>query len=393
MIPLGCATVGEKARVIGDKQFVPMTMFDSPEGSLDLEYGNCQWLYPHDEPTETLLAQPQYESAKPVYFAAKYGDAADNIHTMVVDESGGTGSGHDQVYIDVDNDNRIDGEKEQFDFNPDPETREDLLRVKMSVRVGATTIPYHFSFMAFPYTDENHPVEQIHANARNSGYYVGEAMIGGQSRKIALADLNSNGLFDDPEGEGGRFSGDRIFVDMDGDGEFHGEWEESFPYGGYTRIQREWYSFVATPDGTVVEVARVEPRLGTVATNQGCYLVLRSPSQAVSLDLFEGPDNAVVGTYKPAEVRLIVGPTLVHLRGVFPKEVAPVVVRPGKRTVCKLGGPITASIDVCSTDEPECLGLDLTTAGIGGERYRLLGGFEIQDERGDVVLSDEFEYG
>ena len=45
-----------------------------------------------NEPNEKLVSEPSYKSEKRVYYAARYGDAQDNIFTLVIDESRGTGS-------------------------------------------------------------------------------------------------------------------------------------------------------------------------------------------------------------------------------------------------------------------------------------------------------------
>ena len=82
---------GGLSALAGQGQSVEMEFFDSGSVSSMIGFGNCQWLYPLDEPNEPLVSEPEYASDKRVYYAARYGDAADNVHTLVIDESAGTG--------------------------------------------------------------------------------------------------------------------------------------------------------------------------------------------------------------------------------------------------------------------------------------------------------------
>jgi len=82
-----------------------MEMSTQDSNTLSLGFGSSQWLYPLDAPREKMAQEPKYKSARPVHYAAVLGDAADNVHTLVIDESGGTGKGYDTLYVDADNDN------------------------------------------------------------------------------------------------------------------------------------------------------------------------------------------------------------------------------------------------------------------------------------------------
>ncbi len=259
-----------------EKQTVTMELYEASDITDMTGFGNCQWLYPLDEPNETLLEQPEYKSDKLYYYAAKYGDAEDNIHTIVIDEIRGTGTGYNTVYIDLDNDNRIDPNNEKYSFQLGTTRKTIPIRIKLTVTAGGKKIPYYFSFSAFPYTDEKNPGNKIHANARNSSIFVGTAVFGNRQYKIAIADLNSNGLFNDVEK--GIFRGDRFFVDLDGDGKFKhssrtSKPEEGFPYSKYTHIEGKWYSVQATPDGTTIQIVPAQPQFGTVITQKNVETV------------------------------------------------------------------------------------------------------------------------
>jgi hypothetical protein len=289
----------------------------------------------------------------------------------------------------------------------------------LRVTAGGNTAPYWVNFSAFPYSDENHPLEKIHANLRNSSYYEGEANLFGKRRKIAIADLNSNGLFNDVEQ--GVFKGDRFFLDLDGDGEIqsHRELEESFPYGGHTQILDQWLSIAASPDGSRVEITRANPTLGKVEVPPRIsHAELISDTQPLYLEFMAGEDQAVTGTYSVQSVRLI-GSGAWRLPGTFPENPPSVTVREGQTTRLVLGEPLTVEAEAVEKDDQGNLDFCLAITGVGGERYRwtkprseppsdglfqsILGflsgsyggrpGFEIVGMDGKIITSQKFEYG
>jgi hypothetical protein len=375
-----------------------------------LGYGNCQWLYPLEAAPKKLLQEPKYQSRNPVYYAARYGDAKDNVFTFVLDESGGPGKGYDVLYVDANNDNRIDPEKERFKIRLSNRSNENPLRIRLLVTAGGVTAPYYVSFTAFPYSDEKHLVEKIHANLRNSSYYQGEAVLLGRRRKIAIADLDSNGLFNDVERS--LFHGDRFFVDLDDEG--HDQppvggggrrrQMESFPYGGYTRIAGTWYSMVASPDGSRVEITRARPAVGKIeAPPRISAATLSSPAQVLDLKFADGSDSAVAGTYRVQSVRLLAeneGPDGWTLSGSFGGREPELTVREGQTTRLEAGLPLTVEPQV-ALDEERTLRICLRISGAAGEIYRWSprrgssskAGFEILDPAGKSIASGEFEYG
>jgi hypothetical protein len=73
------------------QQVVTMQMVSQEDGAPRLGFGNCQWLKPHESSQEELHQEPEYRSEEPVYYAARYGDSMDPVHSFVLDESKGTG--------------------------------------------------------------------------------------------------------------------------------------------------------------------------------------------------------------------------------------------------------------------------------------------------------------
>jgi hypothetical protein len=202
------------------RQSVAMRLASQEGAVRKLGHGNCQWLELCDGPQERLLAEPKFKSTRPIYYAARYGEAKDSLYSMVLDESNGPGRGYDVLYVDANNDNRIDAAKERFPVRVGDLSQTGPIRICLRVCAGGVTAPYDVTLSAFEYCDAKFPIPGIHITLRDSSYYVGEAVFGGKTRKIAVADLNANGLFNDVEHE--PFQGDRFYVASDDGGQFYG---------------------------------------------------------------------------------------------------------------------------------------------------------------------------
>lgn len=383
-------------------QIIEMKTTDAP--TTDFGFGTCQWLYPLEAPKESLAAEPEYKSS-PVYYAAVYGDAEDNVFTFAIDESGGSGTGYDTVYVDSNNDNRIDPDKERCAFSMSSVRREDPIRLKIEVTSGGKKAPYWFNFTAFPYTDGKNPVEKIHANLRNSSYYTGEAVFDGKTLRVALADLNSNGLFNDPEVDG-TFKGDRFFIDLNDNDSFKDDrgWDASpgYPYGGYTKIAGRWYEIIASPDGSQVRIASAAPSLGLVeAPAVVASATLRSESQPCTLDFSAGPASGIAGAYRVRSITLRGG--FWQTTAWFPEGSRPAVtIREGETVKLDgVGPPLRIEPTVSRGEESGTLEIGLEVTGRAGEKYGWprgngLGvkpGIKVRDEAGHVIFSVNLEYG
>lgn len=398
---LPAASLWAQADANDDLQTVQMEFFDDPDISSMIHYGNCQWFYPFDQPKETLLKQPDYKSQKLTYYAARYGDAEDNIHTIVLDESQGTGSGYDTVYIDLDNDNQIDPENEKFSFQLGTTRSTIPVRVKLMVSAGGRKIPYAFNFSAFPYKDKNNPIEKVHANARESSIFVGQVHFEGKSCKIAIADLDSNGLFNDTEQ--GIFNGDRVFIDLDGNGKFDSNDDEAYPYARYTRIQEKWYSIQATPGGTSIQIAPAQPEIGTVtAPGIVTRVDLHSETQSQRLTFSDGSAQAIAGTYRLKNIQLTAidaDQSTWTIDGTYPSTQPQITITPETTVQLSDALPLQVSIEAAGKSPSDSVELKAAIIGnngvcFGAPRNNLPSGrFEIQDPQGTIVVSEKFEYG
>ena len=388
-----------------EPQTIEMTVYGGDDVTDLTGYGNCQWLYPLDEPNETLAGEPTYASGKPVYYRPCYGDASDNVYTLVIDESGGTGTGYDTVYADRNNDNRIDPETEKLAFVLGTTRHAEPVRIELTVSAGGKTIPYSFEFSAFPYKDDNHRVEKIHANCRNSSIVVGHAEFGGAKRRIAIADLNSNGRFNDTEQ--GVFRGDRVFIDFDGDGKFRGESEaqERFPYGRYTNVRGQWYTIVASAAGTRVDIAPAQPSLVKVKGPPGVSRVtLHSETQSQDVTFADGVAEAIAGTYRLAGMELSARDTQGKVwtcPGSFRDAAKEVTIEASTQTRLPEVLPLTVSIEAASKAPFDVIALTPKLASAGGGTFRFpqrdgrrpTGAFQIFDAAGEVISTGKFEYG
>jgi len=389
-----------------EKQVIQMTLQKRPlQGNDELDFGNCQWLVPFDQPQEKLEARPEFKSKKPIFYAAGFGDAPDNVFTLVIDESAGAGKGYDVVYVDTNNNNRLDPEKEQHRFVVGTPFRADPIYVEFQVSVGGKVASHFYHFAAFSYSDRNFKQQNVHATLRNGSYRVGEAFLAGRKRRVALADLDSNGLFNHPEAE--LFRGERFFVDLADLGlQDPGGRLASFPYSQYTLIAGRWYSIAATPDGTELTITTAQPRFGTVETAAGVVgATLRSANQTLALQFTNREARGIEGTYEvralSLEERTPLGEPC-RLQGRFLKKAPQMMIREGERAVLTAGYPLSLEIAASPGDKERTVALSLVLIGAGGESYSWTKQanrtaakprFSVLDAQGKAVGEGEFEYG
>lgn len=396
---LQAAVYAEQSLAPTSEQIVHMELYEGPDITKLTGYGNCQWLYPLDSPKEPLVAEPICSSHKVVYYAAVYGDADDNIYTIIIDESKGTGTGYDIAYVDSNNDNRIDTLTEKHSLEMSTIRQALPIRIKINVSAGEGIIPYYFSFKAFPYSDENNPVEKIHANCRNTSIFVGNAQFDGKMYKVALADLDTNGLFNDPEQ--GTFNGDRFFVDFNEDGSFS---SEGYPCGKYTNINGKWHSIVPRPDGTQITICPAQPEFTTFLANAVVKSIdLHSPQQSQKLNFDKGSATAITGRYNLALVELsaTTDGSPWRCRQFFRTQQPKITITTDKHTKLPAFLPLSAAIEPKDDPETKSIGLNVkittpcaATSGCPAPvNERPKGAFEIQDRKGNVIIADNFEYG
>ena len=401
--------VSAQAENPDNPQVVHLEPFHGPK-VIDLtHFGNCQWLSPRREPNEPLVSEPVYGSGKRVYYAARYGDAKDNTYTFVIDESAGADTGFNTLYADLNNDNRLDPENEKFALTLSGLTTKEARNVPitLSVSSGGKTFPYSFDFAAFRYSDREHPIEKIHATCRESSIMRGEAMFEDRRCKVALADLDSNGLFNNYEQ--GLFRGDRFFVDLDGNGTFQtgSGGEESFPYAQHAKIGSRWYTVEASPDGGTVQIRPSRPTFGIIKSPGSVKSVgLSSPKQFQSLEFKDGKVEALSGEYQVRDIALeMVGKdgqgwsTRGQYRSAGPK----ITIEPNREAMLNDVQPLTIQVAVLPASEANTIDLEprivdryggsFSTLRKDNQRHEPPARLVIKDFDGKQIADAALEYG
>jgi hypothetical protein len=179
----GAGGASARAENSGKPQVVHLTPFHGPNVIGVTHFGNCQWLYPLDEPNEMLVSEPAYGSKKRIYYAARYGDAKDNTYTVVIDESAGTGTGFNTLYADLNNDNRLDPNSEKFALALSGLTTREArnVRLTLSVSAGGKMMPYAFDFKAFKYESSKSPGRAGPCELPGFDHHDGRGAVRGQT--------------------------------------------------------------------------------------------------------------------------------------------------------------------------------------------------------------------
>lgn len=404
---LCCLVFPAAADDAGETQVIKMQLTNSR--SSDLGFGNCQWLYPFYQPPEKLAAEPEYLSDRPIYYTALFGDGIDRTFTMVIDESRGKGTGYDTVYVDRNNNNRIDDEGERLPFTMSSVGEDKPTRIAIELSAGGKLASYYVDFTAFSYFSGKRGKEEIHVNLRDSSYYSGEAVFAGKKYRIAIGDLDSNGLFNDMEME--IFEGDRFFVDLNGDGCFSndidGQLYNGYPYAGYTRIMGLWYAVAASPDGGRVEISSAAPPLGRIETSPlVASMELRSETLSCRLEFSNGLAEGIAGSFEVRSLTLKAidkeGRTW-ETTGRFPGDACPGVTIPVKGSVRLMCEKPILQIEpeISRKSDSDPLEIGLRISGTAGEIHqwkksnpcRVKPGYEVRDQSGSIIHETILEYG
>jgi len=343
------------------------------DGQREHGYGNSQWLNSHEASPEPEIEWPEFRSAAPVFFAAKYGDAEDNVHSMAIDDSGQEGKKYDILYADANNDNRIDPERERFEFQFGGSSDNKAARVKFMVTVGEVTSPYYASFSAFQLRRQAN--KSINATLRDSSYYVGEAEFAGKRLNVAVLDLNSNGMFNDPEPK--LFKGDRIGVDLDGNGHFSTFDDplktETFALSRYIQITGVWYTFLPSADGLSLKISEADPPLGKIEAHPHIQsMLIRSGTQTQNVLFSGGKAEAIVGAYEIEKIELA-SPKFNNLDwklvARFKNERPKIIVTKDQTLKLKRGEPFEVRLEIAPEKRGRSLLVTLQVLGQGGELY------------------------
>ena len=137
-------------------------------------------------PTEKLSAEPIYFSRVPQYADVRLGQGDDRIFTAVLDESRGTGSGYDTLYIDGNNNEDMTDDGGVSSIPGRQPKGVEFPVVELAVSYGVITHPYHVN----PHLSDRLCLTAV-------GYCKGKLRRGDNVVEVAVFDNTANGLFND----------------------------------------------------------------------------------------------------------------------------------------------------------------------------------------------------
>ena len=343
------------------------------------------------KPKVALAREPSYRSENPLYATVKFGKGADNRYAFVFDESRGTGTGYDLLYVDTDNDRDL----------AEHEPVHSLHTMGSNYFGPARVLVLHDGFKSVHHLFVRSYREVTQSYVSSTCYYSGEVAIGGAARRIAVIDSNCNGLFNE-------LTKDRVAIDLDGDGKFSTSREggEVFPQGKYLRVGDTFYSLQISDDGAEVEVTEPKTAIGKVRVTQPNVRVALS-SEANGYLAFTAEDGRTVlpvGSYEVNQIQFTAkdaaGSELKASGYVRTKEKPVLQVSAEREAVLRVGFPMTTA--VMADPDGYRVRLSMSLRGSAGEQYStfMVNGsrppkpsLAITDEKGNEVLSTNFEYG
>lgn len=361
-------------------------------------------------PDKTIASEPTYLSKEPLYGTIKLGGSEPTSYLFVIDESKGTRSGLDTLYVDTNNNGNL-----ADDAKIAPDTRQgggaaEFPPVELAVASDGRTYPYHLEIRCCGSSRE-------HVHVSPGAYCEGELTFGDKTHKIALFDDNCNGTFNDlyavPENyrkSGSVYAqGDTLVMDLDGDGRIskgYNDTPEIFHLGKYMSFGDRCYRVDIAPSGKSMIFNEADVPCGYITVDVTRHSVeLLGGEGALKLSGSEPRQKAPAGEYRIAACSFeredeqgalwrIVG------RGDWNQQVIEVVA--DKKTSLRVGPPLTAEVTVSRDGTSIALGLDIK--GQSGETYstrdfqkageRLQAPqFEVRDEKGETIARGQFEYG
>jgi len=361
-------------------------------------------------PREQLAAEPVYFSKRPLYGEIQLGDSEDKRYTLVVDESKGTRSGYDTLYIDANNNEDLTDDGKVAGKVLDDGRRTELPLVEVTVEYGGRNYPYHLRPRIYSYGETS-------VNWSSAGYCEGEVTLGGKTYKVALFDDTCNGTFNDAyevpreyRTMGAVYArGDTMVIDVDGDGTYAKSYKdtpEMYHVGKYVSLDDTCYELEIAPNGRQITIRETDAPCGHITSEQKDFsaeligddggLKLNGGARRVKVPVGEYRFAACSFEKKDGKDALwrIIG------RGVWHQPV--IEVNSMERTPLKFGPPLTADITVSKRGDSFSFGLEIK--GQGGETYSA-GDIErdgrnlepprlvIRDEKRQIIARGRFEYG
>ena len=253
-------------------------------------------------------------------------------------------------------------------------------------------------------------------------YCTGKLRVAGQVYRVAVRDGDCDGLFNSilslPLDHEWRSPASDIFaIDLNRNGQFELSLttrSEVMPLGRMVKIAGEYYAINIASDGRSLELSGTEPQFGTLLIDANDTLAeLKLWSDAADQHLPQGRQwQLPAGTYKATYARLAKTDaagkewTLSStLSSVFTNLGALefFMIKPGEITTIKIGPPFVVKADVQQTKSGN-VSIGPILVGCSGEEYPAAfqesrrrrsspPAFKIVDEKGIVLVSNNFKYG
>jgi hypothetical protein len=404
---------------------VPVSqVISAPVGPVvsELEYRSIEEMNPRPQytgsgyvqmwlrPPERLSEEPVYFSKRPLYGEINLGDAEDSKYVLVIDESKGTRSGYDTLYIDANNNEDLTDDAKVVAKSTVNSQMTEFPQVELAVEYGGSKYPYYLTPQVYSFGDTQ-------VNWSSAGYCEGEITFGDKTYRVALFDDTCNGAFNDayaiprgyPRSGAVNAQGDTLVIDVNGDGEFRKhiyDTPEMYHVGKYVSFGDKCYELEIDPSGRKVTVRESESPHGYVTTDQDGYSVeLLGDDGALKLAGSARTLKVPAGEYRFAgssfEVKDDDGGLWKMIgRGDWRQNA--ISVNPGENAEVPFGPPLTASVK--ATRSGNSFQFSLEIKGQGGETYAaneiqkdgsLLPPprFEVRNGDGETIASADFAYG
>ncbi len=312
LLPILCAGGAGAAPGVGRLAYFP----DQPPGSKSMMLAACRSQEIRvvvSPPAKVTL--PKCASKKPLYGVVDLGSAG-RVPLLLFDESHGTGTGYDTVYVDA-NLNR-----DFTDERPAPRSKKPgyVLGTPFWLHIpfGARRMPCRAvvdKCSTAPPRDVNappHPAingrgEGERYRLRPHGYYAGTVLFGKRLRRVALIDGNGNGRYTDVE-RCPVFGGDRILVDLNNNGLFERPRTDPYPsldgpegivYGKRIFLDDQFWDLSVRPDGSGMQAVPTRAKLGVVKCDlQDARITLIGGDCLFCLPVSSGQFRVPVGKYQ-----------------------------------------------------------------------------------------------
>jgi hypothetical protein len=339
------------------------------------------------------------------------GDEENEGVLFVLDESRGTNSGYNLLYVDKNNNlDLTDDGCVEAKPQEDPRRAEFGMVQAVASQDGGT---YRHALKPRFYNYGSPSV-----SFQSAAYREGKVRIDGKRFKVALFDDTVNGQFNDtfevPEGrrrEGTIYGRcDAIVIDLDKDGKFDKNYDgspEHLSLGKYMVVGGQCLDVDVQPDGRGLTLRPTTASCGHVTIPGGGWVDLLGDDGPLKV-AGEGESQVPVGEYRV--LRCVAAATdeqgeewSVAGRGEWKQD--PICVSEGSTTQLVVGAPLMAKVNVEKRSAREYR-FSLDVRGQGGEAYSVgrieMPGederpepptFKVVDAKGDEVVSGKFEYG